>query len=465
MSLSIRRRLTVWIAVALILTLIVVFVTLRFTLRGILASDIDGDLTSDLGQVSAPVAIAGSLERTDLQAIVENGSFIVAIRDLEGRVLAASAGADELTFALEPQEISGVLAGETMQQTLDIRGEPFRVRAARLMVGREVVGIAQVGESASSLEQVTDALQTVLLAVGGVTLLLSLLAGYWLARSALKPIDDVTAVARQIEASDLSRRIGAQGKPEEVQRLADTFDVMLERLGAAFQQQRNFVMDVSHELRTPLTALRGNLDVLLMDPDTDPAVRAQLEPLSMEVGRLIRLTQNLLYLAHVDAGRGLDRRPVEMHDLCLEVCRQAQALRPEVRLRLGNEEQVTLLGDRDLLKQLILNLVDNALKYTPPGGEVTLSLDHEDSWARVVVKDTGAGIPPEELAHIFDRYYRGAGSGGRSGSGAGIGLAIAVWVTEAHGGRIEVTSEIGKGSTFTVRLPIDPGPAEGGTGA
>jgi signal transduction histidine kinase len=244
-----------------------------------------------------------------------------------------------------------------------------------------------------------------------------------------------------------------------VQRLADTFDAMLDRLNAAFQQQRNFVLDVSHELRTPLTALRGNLDVLLMHEDLGTEARAQLERMSMEVGRLIRLTSNLLYLAHVDAGRGVDRRPVAMDDLCLEVYRQAKDLRPEVRLRLGGEDQVTVMGDRDLLKQLILNLVDNGLKYTPPGGEVTLSLYAEDFWARIVVEDTGPGIPPEDLPHIFDRYYRGAGSGGRGGSGAGIGLAIAEWVARAHGGRIEVDSEVGKGSTFTVHLPLDSGPA------
>lgn len=462
MSLSIRRRLTAWIAIALILTLAAVFVTLRFTLRGILLSDLDDDLTHDLGQVSAPVAIAGSLEKTDLQPIVENGSFIVTVRDLDGRLVAASVGADESALRLEPPEISAVLKGETIQRSLEIRGENFRVRTARLLVGREVVGIAQVGESAASVDRVTGALENVLIAVGAITLVLSLLAGYWLARSALKPIEDVTEVARQIEASDLNRRIRARGKPEEAQRLADTFDVMLERLGAAFEQQRNFVLDVSHELRTPLTALSGKLEVLLMDPNTDPGVRVQVEPLLLEVRRLIRLTSNLLSLAHVDAGRGLDRRPVELIDLCLEVYRQAKDLRPEVQLRLGREDQATVMGDRDLLKQLILNLVDNGLKYTHAGGVVTLTLHRDDSSVRVVVEDTGPGIAPGELAHVFDRYYRGAGSGGRSGSGAGIGLAIAQWVAHAHGGRIEVSSELGRGSTFTVHLPVNTGPTEGG---
>ncbi len=459
MSLSIRRRLAVWIAIALILTLTALFFTLRLTLRNILNSDIDTQLSDDQQRVSAPVAAAGSLQAADLSAIVENSSFIAVVRDLGGLALAATPRLDAASLALSDDEVSRVLQGDTIERVVDIDGEPFRVRSSRLAAGRKVVGVVQVGESAEAVASVTDALEIVFLVAGAVAAVLALATGYWLARSALKPIDDVAGVAREIEVSDLTRRIGAHGKPEEVQRLADTFDAMLDRLNAAFQQQRNFVLDVSHELRTPLTALRGNLDVLLMHEALEAEARAQLERMSLEVGRLIRLTSNLLYLAHVDAGRGLDRRPVAMDDLCLEVYRQAKDLRPGVRLRLGGEDQVAVMGDRDLLKQLILNLVDNGLKYTPPGGEVTLSLYAEDSWARIEVKDTGPGIPPEDLPHIFDRYYRGAGSGGRGGSGAGIGLAITEWVARAHGGRIEVHSEVGKGSTFTVHLPLDSGPA------
>ena len=240
----------------------------------------------------------------------------------------------------------------------------------------------------------------------------------------------------------------------EVQRLADTFDAMLERLDAAFQQQRNFVLDVSHELRTPLTALQGNLDVLLMDDRLDGEMRTQLERMSKEVGRLIRLTSNLLYLAHADAGRELDRRPVELDTLCLEVYRQTKDLRPEVKFRLGHEDQVTVVGDRDLLKQLVLNLVDNSLKYTPANGEVTLSLYGDQSRARIVVRDTGPGIRPDQIPLIFRRFYQAEGGEKRAG-GAGIGLAISDWIARAHGGKIAVESELGKGSTFTVSLPLD----------
>jgi signal transduction histidine kinase len=292
----------------------------------------------------------------------------------------------------------------------------------------------------------------ILIAEGIVATALAAIAGIWLSRGALKPLQKVVDVAAEIQASDLRRRIGASGEPTEVQRLADTFDAMLERLDHAFQEQRNFVMDVSHELRTPLTVLKGNIDVMLMDKHLDRESREHYERMSGEVARLIRLTSNLLYMASADAGREPERRPVELDVLCLEVLRQSRDLRHDVKVALGNEDQVTVLGDRDQLKQMVLNLVENAIKYTPAGGEVTLSLSKNATHAEMLVKDTGPGIPPEVLPHIFQRLYRGNQRGLLGGTG--LGLAIADRIARAHGGEIKVRSEVGKGSAFTVSLPI-----------
>ncbi len=271
---------------------------------------------------------------------------------------------------------------------------------------RGEISIVQVGRSTQAIDDVLRTLTLILLAGGAIASLVVLAVGYWLARRTLRPVEQITRAAAEIEASDLKRRIGARGRPTEVQRLADTFDAMLARLESAFAQQRNFVMDVSHELRTPLTALRGNLDVMLMDKDLDVDSRAQLEKMSAEVGRLIRLTSNLLYLAHAEAGGTSSRRPVELDALCLEVIYQARALSNDVTVRLGHEEQVTVSGDRDLLKQLVLNLVDNAMKYSPQGGEVTVSLSRQGDEAEIIVADQGPGIPEDQLGKIFERFYR-----------------------------------------------------------
>jgi len=463
MPLSIRWRLTIGIAAAIIVTLIVILVTLRLALGGILEGDLDDDLSRDTGLVSAHVALLGSLEDRDkVQELVDalsvggpGAGFIVVIRDSEGEALASAAGIPAGSLGLTQAEIETVLRGKTLSRTVTIgEDERIRVRTSRLSIGREVAGIVQVGEDAELTSHPLDRLQTVLLAEGIGGVFLALIIGYWLARGAVRPLQRVIDVAAEIEASDLSRRIGARSSPAEVQALAETFDAMLERLDAAFQQQRNFVLDMSHELRTPLTALRGNIDVLLMDEALDAETRSHLERMSAEVGRMIRLASNLLYLAHAETGRIPDSRPVELDVLCLEVYRQMKDLRPDIRFRLGHEDQVTVQGDRDLLKQAVLNLVDNSLKYTPAGGGVTLSLYHDAGQARIEVKDTGPGISPEQIPLIFKRFYR-AGGDRRTTGGAGIGLAISDWIARAHGGEIQVSSELGKGSTFTVVLPVD----------
>jgi signal transduction histidine kinase len=269
-------------------------------------------------------------------------------------------------------------------------------------------------------------------------------------------VEEITHLASDIQASDLTQRIAVEGEPLEVQRLADTFDAMLARLESAFAQQRSFVMDVSHELRTPLTALRGNLDVMLMNKSLDADTRRQLEDMSSEVSRLIRLTSNLLYLAHAEAGREIARRPVELDALCFEVVHQARTLRPDVAVRLGDEAQVIVPGDRDLLKQLVLNLVDNAMKYSPPNTEVVVSLYEKGDRVEIAVADRGPGIPPDQLDQIFERFYRVSGAQSRTVGGAGIGLAISKWIAQAHGGDIRVESDIGQGSRFIVTLPTAP---------
>ena len=250
----------------------------------------------------------------------------------------------------------------------------------------------------------------------------------------------------------------ASGSPvavptDELGRLTDTINDMLGRLETLFQMQQRLVADVSHELRTPLTTIQGNLDLLRRGAADDPAMRGEaLHAIGAETERMRRLVNDLLLLAQADAGLKLILQPVELDTLLLDVYRQTNVMAGGVALRLGAEDQAMVQGDADRLRQLLLNLVVNALKYTPAGGEVTLGMRRSDGWVQVSVSDTGVGIAPEDLAHIFDRFYRADPSRACSG-GFGLGLPIAQWIAQAHGGRIEVVSELGKGSTFTVWLP------------
>jgi len=242
---------------------------------------------------------------------------------------------------------------------------------------------------------------------------------------------------------------------DEVDRLAITFNEMLQRLENLFSTQQRFLADVSHELRTPLTIIRGNLALLKQG---DPAANEEtLRTIDAESERMSRLLADLLLLAQSDAGASVSNRtPVELDTLLLDVYRQARVMAAardgQLKITLGEEDQALVEGDPDRLKQLLLNLVDNAIKYTP-SGEVKLSLIKHDGQVGLRVADTGMGIPTEDLPHIFERFYRVDKARSREKGGTGLGLSIADWIAKAHGGFIQVESQPGKGSTFTIWLP------------
>ncbi len=472
MSISIRWRLAVGIVLTFVATLAVIFVTVQFALTRILTDELDDKLADDALLVQAEATLAGErwLESgpdSFGQGIIDHARraegrspFITVIRDPSGEQLLSSGGVQEVYLALSTQEIARVLTGDEITTTVNLPGDEaggdeYRVRSQRLSIGDEVVGIVQVAQVTEGVTDPVNTLLVILVAEGIAATLLTVVIAVWLSRGAVKPLQQVIDVAADIEARDLRTRINAQKQPAEVQKLADTFDAMLGRLEKAFREQEDFVLDVSHELRTPLTVLSGNIEVLLMDETLDEETRERFDRMGSEISRMIRLTSNLLYMASADAGRQPEDKSVELDVVCLEVLRQSRELRHGVTLSLGREDQVMVVGDRDQLKQMVLNLVENALKYTPGGGEVSLSFYKNGSNAEVKVADTGPGIEPEMLPHIFERFYRGANRSLMGGTG--LGLSIAHRIATAHGGTIDVESEVGQGATFTVKLPLPEG--------
>jgi two-component system OmpR family sensor kinase len=294
------------------------------------------------------------------------------------------------------------------------------------------------------------------LTVAGVIVLIAgVRGGTWLAERALSPVAEIARTAQQIvRAEDLAQRVPAAPTDDELGQLTDTINEMLERLERLFVAQRQFVADVSHELRTPLTAMRGNLELLRRGASRDPqALDETLGAMEYEVNRLVRLSGDLLLLAQAEAGLSLRQESVALDELVLEVVRELRPLAGHVSLIPAIDEQVAVQGDRDRLKQALLNVVVNALQHTPAGGTVRVGLSRADSVARLWVSDTGAGISPENLNRIFDRFYRVDKARSRSSGGAGLGLAIVKWIVEAHGGTVSVESQPGQGSTFTLLIP------------
>jgi signal transduction histidine kinase len=278
----------------------------------------------------------------------------------------------------------------------------------------------------------------------------------------LRAVEKVTQKAHQIEISqDLSQRIPEPGSDDEVGHLVRTFNQMLARIEMSFESQRRFVADSSHELRTPLTVIRSNLHLLARE--TDPVERATLMSVTEgEVSRLNRMVNDLLYIAQMQAGHHIKPvlRHVELDSLLLEVFARARSLSSikNQKVALLHEDVATTMGDRDQLQHLLLNLVDNAIKYTPEGGTIGLGLWIEEGVARIEVTDTGPGIAEEELPHIFDRFFRTQAARDTVRSGSGLGLSIVKTIAEAHGGSIEVSNRAGGGTTFRLRLNVTSTP-------
>jgi signal transduction histidine kinase len=281
-------------------------------------------------------------------------------------------------------------------------------------------------------------------------------AGMLLASRALRPVAALTETAHAIaRARELGRRVPVSGRDDELGQMAATFNAMLDSLERAYRMEQRFVADASHELRTPLTSVQANLDVLERRPDLPAAERQEaLREASRETRRLVRLVADLLVLARADAGLPLARRRVLLDQVILEVLDQARHLARGQELTVEALESLAVDGDADRLKQLFLALVDNAVKYTPPTGTISLALRRHGSFAEVVVRDTGVGVAAEELPRAFERFYRGSVARARDPEGTGLGLSIAQWIATQHGGEITLSSQPGRGTTASVRLPL-----------
>ncbi len=326
----------------------------------------------------------------------------------------------------------------------------------------EVVGAVRIVRSLEETRRALGIFAIALISGSLVALVAAGLGGWWLTRAVFRPIDQIGATARSIvRAEDLSLRIPLPTAQDELQRLTITINEMLSRMDVVFSDQRRFIADVSHELRTPLAAMQGNLEVLGRGLERNPAgldpqlLQESIVDMRRETARLIRMTNDLLLLARSDSGFEIQRAPVELDTLLLEVHRELRPLANGVQLQIGHEDQAVVNGDRDRIKQALLNLGINAIQHTAQGGSVTLGLDVTDDLAALTVSDSGVGIAAADLPHIFDRFFRVDPARNHNRGGSGLGLAIVRWVAEAHGGQISVHSQLGVGTTFTLRLPLE----------
>ncbi|MDD4858758.1 MAG: ATP-binding protein [Dehalococcoidales bacterium] len=336
-------------------------------------------------------------------------------------------------------------------------GQEFRLYAIPFVPDPRSRLAIILGRSTSEIETVLDTFRYVLGVSGLTAILLAAFGGLFLATRVLKPVDRITRAAQEIGEHDLTRRIDVHGE-DELGRLAGTLNGMIGRLEAAFERQRQFTADASHELRTPLAIMQAESTLALSKERSEAEYRKALELISQEISYMTAIIGKLLFLARSDAGKEpLTFERTNLKDLLTELAADIDVLArdKDLKFTLGAMEDLSVKGDSVKLRQLFLNIMQNAVRYTPNGGSIFASLTGKNGMAEVSITDTGIGIAPEHLPHLFERFYRVDKARSRAEGGAGLGLAIAKYIAGVHGGRIDVSSEAGKGSTFSVYLPLE----------
>ena len=376
-----------------------------------------------------------------------------------GKVTIQSPNLSRLDIPLSRTALEAALSGRaTFESARFLDGSSFRLLSVPIILNGALVNVVQVGTSLRPVEEMLHRLLLVLLVSLPVALAVALGGGWFLAGRALRPVEAITQAARRIAAGDLTQRLTASPTPDEIGRLSATFNDMIARLEASFRQVRQFSADASHELRTPLTVMKGETELALRRSRPAEDYRLVLESNLEEIDRMTQIVDELLFLARADLGEvRIETLPVRLDALVEDIQRQAAVLGQEqdIQVTVGFVEPVQVQGDELRLRELLLNLVDNAVKYSRPGGKVEIALARDGGTARLSVTDQGLGIPTDAQARIFDRFYRTDKARAHVTKGTGLGLSICKWIVEAHHGRIEVQSKVGEGSRFTVILPAD----------
>lgn len=471
---SVRFRLTLWYA----LTLAAVLAASGFFWHLYLAREMRSHIDDKLSIIAADVASfhlathgehlfpherhIGENHCQGLESFVRyhNWGEYIQVLNAQGTIACATSNLKDFHLPLTKLSLQSASQGKPYFETVrTFRPAPIRLLTFPLIVNGKITDLVQVGEDLSAMESTLEHLRLMLLIFSPLALALLSFGGWFLAGRFLEPVVRITRAARRINAGSLSKRIHVENTQDELAQMAETFNSMLARLEDSFNRTRQFSADASHELRTPLAILKGETEVALRWGKDPEELRQTLLSNLEEIDRMGRIIEDLLLLAKSEAGElRLDIREFSLGDLLQDLYLQGKTLGEpksiDISLRLEVTEDIRLKGDQFQLHRMLLNLVTNAIKYTPDRGSVEIRLAVEGSEAVLAVADSGIGIAAEHLPQIFERFYRVDEARNRSVGGTGLGLAIVKSIAEAHEGRVEVASTPGHGSVFTVRLPL-----------
>jgi heavy metal sensor kinase len=439
----------------------------------LLAQQLDLDATADLAELTdglhgyvriedgMPTVVFDEKD-SDQAAFVHTATRYYQIYDgKDGRLLVQSPELEPLGLHLARGEV----------QTFLERSKPYDIQTAygRFRISNSVITPAsggryllQVGASLDSMDAALGRYLDLLFWWALPSLFLTLCAVWWMAHKALAPLTTLAAEARDVNIGTLDRRLHTRGTGDQLDEVAAAFNGTLAHLETAVGEMRQFSSALAHELRTPLAALRGEMELALLKPPSELVWQTTAASQIEEIDKLTRMVNQLLTLARAESGEiPLARQTVDLAALAATVTEQIEpvALAKDLDLQCVVREPVTVTGDGGWLERLLLNLLDNAMKYTAPGGHIRVEVSRERNQGRVDVSDTGTGIPRDAVPHIFERFYRVDPARSPSVEGAGLGLSLAKWIVDRHYGRIEVKSEPGEGSTFTIWLPLSQFPS------
>lgn len=461
---SIRFRLTASYAALLALMLIALGSAVYFGLRRYLTTTLSDQLSLQANQIAH--TWLGRINETGEDYVINEvdehlapdvTNRFIRLTRADGSLLYQSKAPRDRSF--DPATIPPApptYAPATRQQRPP--GAKLFIYAMPYSVAGTGTFLIEVGAPYNQIETTLHGLAILFVAIWPIALALAIGIGYVLMKRALQPVDTITRTAESITSRSLSERLPIPKTGDEMERLSTTLNGMIQRLEHSFRQTIQFTADASHDLRTPLTILRGELEVTLRQDSLTPTARDVIESALEETERMSKMIDNLMTLSHMDSGQlKLERSWFDLASLGKETVDHMHLLAEDkaIRLECSAPERVDLRADSLRVRQILTNLIDNAIKYTPAGGRVRMAIKKRANRAIIEVVDTGQGIPAEALAYIFDRFYRVDKARSREYGGSGLGLAITKSICELHGGQIKVESALGKGTRFRVELPID----------
>jgi len=481
---SLRFKLTVWYVLILGILLTSFSSFLYFTLSKSLYRDVDNKLRSlaelIASESSSPLSkfsfgtIDQALEASmNLKPI---GKFIQVL-DESGNIGRKSDNLKNVQLPISLNALKNASKGLiTFETNRTIGNSPLRIMTFPVVENSHVTKIVQIASSLEGVEDALNKLFLILIISVPSTLILASLGGQFLAHKALKPVDNITQTAPMITSENLNQRIHPPKVKDEISRLIETFNEMISRLDQSFRQMKQFSSDASHELKTPLTILKGEVEVMLRKERTSQEYQQTLRSNLEEINRMSQIVEDLLNLSKADTGEIiLNKEDINLTEILDEVVAQMERLAKTKKLHLSatnHHQDIHIFGDALRLRELFINLIENGIKYTEEGGSIRIILQKEyplpvtgkpdwverekGQFVKIIVSDTGIGVAKEDQERIFNRFFRVDKARSREQGGSGLGLSICKWIVEAHRGKIGVESELAKGSSFIVRLPLSP---------